>query len=234
MLPSSQDELSRMVPGSNREGSFPRADLAAGEKVIFEVRPGFIGLHPTLFYASMPFVLFFGLVVAVGLASYGTAYVGPGAFVMILVLLPIFYSAYSWSRTAYALTDRRALVRSGSDFQSASLEEIQQIELAGSRIVLRTSAPSPAPGETAPRLGKVVWYGVPEASAVVPFLSSAVEYYRLKDRASELRERLTIAEMQQRITCPYCGGWIDASRIDPKDPRCPNCTAPLVAAPDSG
>ncbi|MDE1837712.1 MAG: hypothetical protein KGJ23_14005, partial [Euryarchaeota archaeon] len=39
-LPASEQDLQRMVPGSNRAGAFPRDSLLGEERVLFEARPG--------------------------------------------------------------------------------------------------------------------------------------------------------------------------------------------------
>jgi len=234
VLPSSEGELARMVPAANRPGSFPEGDLAAGEKIIFETRPRFIGLHPALFYGSLPFVLFFGLIASLGIYQVGIETFGPAAaFVMILVLIPDLYCAYSWSHTSYVVTNQRVMSQSGDSVTAAGFDEIQRVDLASSGVVFELTPSRTDPGSEPGRPRTLRWVAVPNAPAVVPFLQSAVAFYRIQQKGANLEQRMVAAEASSHVTCPYCGTLIETDQISLQDPHCPSCTAPLFGGPPS-
>ena len=46
-----------------------------------------------------------------------------------------------------------------------------------------------------------------------------------------MRQDLIMASMEDKIVCQYCGGFTTLAKLNPDNPRCPRCSAPIVVAP---
>jgi hypothetical protein len=235
LLPESEDQLYRSRPGANQEGVFPRTALVGGEKVLYETRPSISGLSPFLFWgggAILGFLLLILLTAALERTVAGVIAVG---FFTLLVGIPFFYAVYAWRTTAYALTDQRVLTRAGGAYASAPMLQIRGLSLTtgSSKLIFEMAAPEDGTrrsGFAWSRTPQVVWKATPMASAVLPFAQSAVAFYGIRDRQQQLRQSLEIASKANRIVCAYCGASIDPTVVNPADPKCPNCAAPLTVS----
>lgn len=237
-LPQSESELQRAQPSSNERGALPSEALLGSEKVIYETHPRILRLHPILFWTPLPFVVLLGLVLVLGVLTEpnGLVISVVGVFVFLLpVASPTIYAIYSARRTTYALTDQRTLTRSGENFVSVTYDQIVAVTAPpkSSKVVFslrpqdgKTSAPK---GRSAPPT--MVWKAVPGAPAVAAYASSATRFYQMRLRQKQLRQDLVTASTEDRIVCQYCGGWILLSSLQPENPRCPRCSAPIVVAP---
>jgi len=233
LLPESEDQLYRTRPGANQEGVFPRTALVGGEKVLYETRPSVSGLSPILFWGGGAILVFF-LLVLLTAAAEGTVagVVAVGVFTLFFGI-PFFYAVYSWRTTAYAITDQRVVIRSGGVYASAPILQIRGLSLpsGSSKIIFEVALADGASPRTeflGRRTPEIVWKATPMASSVLPFAQSAVAFYGIRDREQQLRQKLTIASRANKIVCAYCGAAIDPAAVNPSDPKCPNCAAPLT------
>lgn len=244
-LPQSEGELARNLPWSNRANSFPREGILAGEKVVFETKPRRFGLHPVLFWAPIPFLLVITVAVVAGALSgppgsqptgSPAGYIVLGSIVFLLpIAIPSIYAISSASRTAYALTDRRVVLRSGSDYQSLPYDRVARITTTGNSTgvafqIVPTSPPAPV--GTPPRPVEMMhWKAVRGAPAVAAFAASAQQFYALRLRQRQLRQDIATSQLETQIVCQYCGGVTTITRLNATDPRCPRCGAPFVVLP---
>lgn len=233
-LAGSENDLFLSRPGSNQEGCFPRAALVGDERVLFEARPRLLARHRRIIFASLPFVIFFGLVLAVAVAQFGPNPAALGLFVFLefLTLIPILYAISSWRATSYALTNKRVLVRAGDDYHTATLDQVREVSVKpGSDTVLFDIVRGYSPGTGQAQIEQMVWSGTPGAPGVAVFAQRAALFYQIRMKQQRLRDEFVASSMSQRIVCDYCRGLVDLSRVNPADPRCPRCNAPITAGP---
>jgi hypothetical protein len=239
-LPANETDLSRSQPPSNRPGSFPATALLGQEKVIYETRPTLMGQHPVLVIAPLPLIVLFALVGVVGVVEMGWQpdLIGGLGFVEFIFFVPIIYALVSWRQTSYALTDQRVLKRSGESFETATYDDVQGVTMTpkSSKLVFELTplAPGAASGLFGGRGRKIVWTAVPGAPAVVSFAQSAAMFYRVRNRQRQLRQDFVVASMSDRIVCAFCGGLLDVATLNPENPRCPRCSAPISVASAGG
>lgn len=234
-LPRSEAELFQARPGSNRAGAFPPSALLGQEKIVYETRPGLIALHPVLFWSTLVWAIFFGLVGATGV-SEGIGGVGAALVLIFLIgFVPLLVIVAVPYRTSYALTDQRVVSRSGDTFDSVPMARVQTVLLGrGSSTLLFELAPDPADTRHR-RLGSsrllLEWKGVPGAPGVATYANSAVKFYQIAQRQKQLRDAIVSTSMEDRIVCEYCGAMVPVSSLEPDNPRCPRCSAPVLVAP---
>lgn len=239
-LPQSEADLQRTLPGSNTPGALARSALLGGEKVIYEDHPRALGLHPVMFWVALPIALFFGAVIAAGVASTsGSEVYVLGVFGTVLLVLPpvavMVYAVTSPRRTTYALTDQRVILQSGDESVSIPYVQLGNVSVQGrsSRVAFEIKTGSPAPksrffGGSTPSL---IWKAVRNAPAVAAYAQSASQYYRLRLQQTQIRQDLIKASLEDKVFCQYCGGFVLLSQLNASDPRCPRCYAPIVVAP---
>jgi hypothetical protein len=224
-------------PGNNHPGVFPASSLLGHEKVLYETRPGLIGLHGVLVIAPMPFVLLIVLAVVAGLVQMGFQgdLIGGGTFIALILLIPVAYAVSDWRRSSYALTDQRVLSRRGDSYQSATYDEVEEVTMkpGSSKVIFRLTplAPGQPRGLFSGSGRQILWPATPGAPAVASFAQSASEFYRLRNRQRQLRQDLVVSSMQDKIVCAYCGGLVDVASLSPDGPKCPRCSAPITVAP---
>ncbi|MGD0258157.1 MAG: hypothetical protein ABSB90_09825 [Thermoplasmata archaeon] len=236
-LPRSEGELARSLPGSNRLGIFPRSALLGEEKVVYETRPTFFGLRLLSFWIPLPVVALLILVVIDAAflpdPAFGVAATGIFTF---LFAIPMLYAVNYWRTTAYALTDQRVIVSEGNSFQSATYDRVTDVTMGkGSSRLVFSLVPDTPPGTPPGRAGRKVptllWKGVPGAPAVASFAKSALQFYRLRQQQRLLRQNLVVSSLEDRVVCEYCAALISVSTLQPENPRCPRCAAPITVAP---
>ncbi len=236
-LPQSESELASARPGSHQPGSLPPEAVLAGEKILYEARPSYRALHPVAFWGAVVVLAFFALVVVGG--SLGNGYnlgmaASIGAFVFFPEVIVLAWVVSDARRTTYALTDQRAILRRGDDFTSAPYTDIAQVEAKPrSASVVFTLAPDPAAptGYSRGQSRPLVWRAVRGAPAVAAFAMSATRFYSLRQRQKVLRQDIVTASLEDKVVCEYCRAYIPISTLNPNDPRCPRCAAPIAVAP---
>jgi len=239
-LPQSETDLQRTRPGSNTPGALRTNALLGGEKVIYEDHPRALGLHPVLFWAALPVALLFGAVIVVGATtSSGAEVLVLGIFgTVVFVLPPVVVMAYAVSsarRTAYALTDQRVIFQSGDESVSIPYDQLGGVSVRGRSSTIafeiRTAAAVPRSRLFRGTTPSLLWKAVRNAPAVASYAQSASQYYRLRLQQTQIRQDLIKASLEDKVFCQYCGGFVLLSQLNPKDPRCPRCYAPIVVAP---
>jgi hypothetical protein len=231
--PQTDAELRTRIPPSNIPGVFPRDLLPPYEQVIFETRPGLFALYwGRLIFFGFWFLLLLGV---------SAAAFPPPIGVWFFVALPglgILIPIYQWRNYAYALTDRRVLAISGmqgSAFQDAAFGQVHNLALEpGFSGGLRFDTTPPPSGYSAghpPRARPIRWIGLQQPARVYQFVQEAFAFEIRRNIAAQhvqaAMEELTVG----KVRCEYCGGMIELSLLDPGNPRCPQCAAPLLPPP---
>ncbi len=234
-LPQSESELQHARPVSNSPGALPREAVLYGEKVIYETRPRVLSIHPIACWISMVYLAFVVVLIVVGGLAGGNglpALVGVGLFLGVPGLIVLAWAVSSARGTTYALTDQRAIVRKGDDFTSVAYQQIQQVEAKSKSSTVVFQLLPPPPGAVAPTaLKPVLWRGVRGAPAVAAYAMSATRFYTLLQRQKSLRQDIVTASLEDKVVCEYCRAYIPISTLDPNNPRCPKCSAPIAVAP---
>jgi len=103
-------DLASPAMALGRPGAYPRSELQADEKVIFEGKPSLVA---TCFLGILWLVLCLGggLVLAALTIIVWQCSLTSAVLATILGISPFIYFYVQWSGTAFALTDRRVLVR---------------------------------------------------------------------------------------------------------------------------
>lgn len=109
-LTKDQKDFLDAKPSGNRPQSFPQMFINRNEKVIYEGRPSIAAYILRPIILGIFYTIIFGYSVYAALSTVGLGLDGLYWFVFILVvtlILPLLFSVLRWSRTYYALTDRR-------------------------------------------------------------------------------------------------------------------------------
>jgi hypothetical protein len=236
-LPQSETELQHARPVSNEPGALPREAILYNERVIYESHPRGLSVHPVAFWVSVAVVAFFLLIGVVGSIGGDTslgiavAIVLFFSFPFLIVILWVFYSA---RQTTYALTDQRVILRRGDDFSSYPYTQVSAVESESrsSKVIVLLASPDHAtPGAGSFPPPPMTWKGVRGAPAVAAYAMSATRFYTLRQKQKMLRQDIVTASLEDKIVCEYCRSYIPVAGLDPDNPRCPNCSAPLTVAP---
>ncbi|MCI4365151.1 MAG: PH domain-containing protein [Thermoplasmata archaeon] len=233
--PKTEAALLLELPPSNQPGVFPRSLLPGGERVLFETRPGLLGL-----YVGRILLLFLLALLFLVAAEAPSDLNNPFAwFVFALSLFLIVYYILLWRATAYALTDRRVLLVSGlrrSAFLDAQYEQVQNLRLEpGFSGGLKFDATPPqAPsrligGRKYARM--IFWRALEDAPRVQSFVQDAFALHERESAQAGLRDALIAKMTEGRFPCAYCRTLVDIRTVDFASPRCPSCGAPLVVPP---
>jgi len=228
--PTSEAELLAQLPPTNAPGVFPRDVLPPNERILFETRPSYLGLYwgRTVFFGL--WVLLF-VAAIFGIPAGAAAY----AFFAFLFAVPILLAVWQWSRTAYALSNQRVLKIAGlrgSDFQEAMYSQVQNLVLepgiSGGLRFDATPVGQPAGHFWASGRRQIRWTALSGAPRVYGFVQDA---FALGMRQAEVRQAFDSHWSQVApvsLTCAYCGSTIDLRSLDPRNPRCPTCSAPVA------
>jgi uncharacterized membrane protein YdbT with pleckstrin-like domain len=109
-LTPSQKETLENKPQGHIPNSFPREFLNKDEKVIYEGRPSIVPYVTRPIILGVIYTIILGLPVLIFLGPIGLGVFGIVWFLFILfvtLILPLIFSILRWSRTYYAMTDRR-------------------------------------------------------------------------------------------------------------------------------
>ena len=228
-----------MQPGSNHPGALPREILLGSERVVYEAHPGARRLHPFMFWVPIPIAVFFGIFIVAGALTDGGPNTIPvvlvGFFLLVLPFVAVTYRAISLARkTTYGLTDQRVILRVGDDNVSLPYTQVAGVSVSGKSDVvfsIRPDMAAPISNLLHRNPPSMVWKAVSGATALAAYARSASQYYSLRIQQAQIRQDLVRASIEDKVFCEYCGGFSTLSQIDPNDPRCPRCRAPIVVAP---
>jgi hypothetical protein len=249
--PRNEAELLAHRPPGYRYGAFPRALLLPGERVVYEGRPvlttshrwalGFFGSQLTLstvvllaVFALLPSLPTWQpdvpILLAAGIATY------------LVYGVPLYLVLLSWTRTAFALTDRRVLIVHGllsSTFEFAYLGEVQGLDpphtpTADLTFRIESISPPDVGAVKRPLRSVLVWPAVGHAPRTYEFLQSA--FALGSENARHFLERIQKREWMRsgHAVCAYCGHLVATARSDRADGSCPRCSAPLATALEWG
>ena len=224
--PQSENELLARLPPTNVPGLLSRDILPRGERVLFETRPGILNLYwGRLVFLALYLLFWIGLGIASPAAAPGAAFfAAPGVLWLAVIYL-------QWSHRTYALTDQRVIRIAGitgSEFQDAAYTQIHNLTTEPGGIRFDTTPPAAMGGFAPPARTKVIrWDGLSSVPRVYTFVQEAFAFGLHRSQVLAI----TQAEVQRisatSIPCAYCGGPIDLATLDPANPRCPRCSAPL-------
>lgn len=197
--------------------------------MLFETRPSLFALYWGRIVLIVLLLALFVWAGVAGGAAPGAAILGtPVAIWLIVILL-------QWRGRTYALTDRRVIRTSGirgTTFEDATYAQIRNLGLApGYAGGLRfDTTPPPGPnGPVASHRPRVLrWDGLPEAPRVYAFVQAAFAFELRQARTRAATEAAFDRLSADSIPCAYCTGLIDLNDLDPANPKCPRCGAPLT------
>jgi len=234
-LPRSESELALARPVSNVPGALPPEGVLFSEKIIYETRPRILSIHPIAIWVCVAFLGFVALLAIVGGAGNGyslTVILTLGLVLGFPEFVILAWAVSSARRTSYALTDQRVILRHGDDFTSAPYHQVGQVfaKRRSSTVVFQLIPPPP--GTAGPASSKpIVWRGVRGAPAVAAFAMSASRFYTLQQQQKMLRQDIVTASLEDKVVCEYCRAYIPIAELNPNNPRCPRCAAPIAVAP---
>ena len=226
--PQSEAELLAHLPPSNRAGILRREILPPGERVLYETRPSLLALYwGRLIFLTLWILLWGGLaVVAPPEAAAGALiFLSPALLWLLLIYL-------RWSHSVYALTDQRVILISGltgSEFLDASYPQIHNLTSEGGGIRFDTTpAPSYGTFQAAPKTRIIRWSGLSDPARVYMFVQEAFAFEIDRSRQAAATHEILQRAVAASIPCAYCGSPIDLATLDPANPRCPICSAPVT------
>jgi hypothetical protein len=234
--PASETELLQRRPASFRADSFPRHWLSADERILFETRPGVLGLY----WGRLTIAILWALLFVGTALSPTTQDQTSFAEVAVVFAVPPFVAIFfAWRGYAYALTDRRVLATSGMISRSleyARYDEVQGLTVGTSvtddiRFALGAPGTAPKGRAAAGRPKKIVWKSVSLAPQVYEFVQDAFRFEGLQEAQRRAKTAFVQRALRTRIVCEYCGSLIE---FDPDHPTpstiCPTCGAPIRLA----
>jgi hypothetical protein len=226
--PQSEAELLTHLPPSNRPGVLRREILPPGERVLYETRPSMLALYWGRLIFLGFWILFFG-----GLGATAPPDVLPGVAIFLTpAVLWIVVIYLQWSHTVYALTDQRVIRISGmtgSEFLDASYPQIHNLTSEGGGIRFDTTPAPSFGGFQAPAKTRVIrWSGLSDTARVYTFVQEAFAFEIDRSRQAAATHEVLQKAVAASIPCAYCGSPIDLATLDPANPRCPICSAPVT------
>ena len=224
-------------PNASVPNSFPRDHIAAGETVIYETRPSLV-----------PFILggiaylVFGLLItsAVAAGTRGAFTSGLGVVLFIFVVLPILVIVlgyFRWTRTSYAITDKRALYSSGifsRNLSDCAHNKVQNVTLHQNvfdrlfgygHLIFSTAGISSTRRQDVIRGGGVYWEGAKDPVNTRRFVQEVTEYLSRQQKISDFQDMARV--LQASGASMTSGVPVTAAAAQPVG-RCAKCGAPLT------
>ncbi|MCI4320203.1 MAG: hypothetical protein L3J87_05555 [Thermoplasmata archaeon] len=227
--PKTEADLLVQLPPTNQPGALPRELLPPGEHVLFETRPGFFALYWGRLIVILLFLaLFFGVAATSVSALPGGVILGTPFLLWLIVLV------VQWRHQVYALTDQRVIRVSGvrgSQFQDASYVQVHNLAtepgISGGLRFDTTPPSAYGGGAHAGRQRPLRWDGIAKAPLVYAFVQEAFAF-GLRRQTEALAAQAALDKFTAAsIRCEYCGGPIELASLDPLNPKCPTCSAPV-------
>ena len=184
---------------------FPRGLLLPGERVLYEVRPGYWGIYgPATVLVGILVLIFLAPISQPGYLLNPFLYVFEGLLVLALVLL-----RRAWKGLAFALTNQRVLTvngRRGTQGREGPLAALQRIGLeglSGSVIAFYFEPVVTKPGTT--RAKKMRWPGIRDSAAAYAYLQNLLAgCLGNRPQSSPPGQPVPSTTVSERF-CPSCG-----------------------------
>jgi hypothetical protein len=184
---------------------FPRGLLLPGERVLYEVRPGYWGIYgPATVLIGVLILLFLAPISQPGYLLNPVFYVFEGLLVLAIVLF-----RRAWKGLAFALTSQRVLTvngRRGTQGREGTLGALQRIALEGlSGGVIAFYFEPGVPRVGAARAKKVRWPGIPDSAAVYSYLQHLLAGQLTSRPQSPPPVQTGPSPSGSERFCPLCG-----------------------------
>lgn len=237
-------------PNAAVPNSFPREYIATGETVIYETRPSLVPyILGGIIYLVIGLLITSAAVSAIGLNG------ASGFVIFIFVILPllgILIGYLRWTRTSFALTDKRTLQSTGifsrnsndcahSKVQNVSLRQgiFDRLFGYGHLIFATAGINSTRPADVV-KAGGVYWMGIKDPVNTRRFVQEVTEYLARQQKIQEFHDMAQVLQAsgtQMPGTRP--AGYPAPPGGYPAPPGaagapggsfpCPKCGAPLAA-----
>jgi hypothetical protein len=227
--PQTEAELLARVPQSNMPGVLSRDLLPPGERVLYETRPSLL----LLYWGRLTFIVLYLLLFTWFGASIGdpigaALFDAPAAIWLVVILL-------RWWHLTYALTDQRVIRISGvtgSDFMDAAYSQIHNLTSEPGGLRFDASPPVSGMGLRALTSRRIIkWEGIPDVPRTYTFVQEAFAFGMRQSQLAAATQAAVDKLVATSVKCAYCGTMVEISGLDPSNPRCPRCAAPLTLGP---
>lgn len=207
------------APSASVPGCFPREYIGTGETVIYETRPSLV---PYIIGGIVYLVL--GLIitsaVAASLGSNPNSLGALGFVIFLFVALPIIailLGYLRWTRSAYAITDKRAMVSSGifsrsltdcahSKVQNVSLHQGVFERLFGyGHLIFATAGINSTRAADVVKAGGVYWLGCKDPVTTRRFVHEVTEYLARQQKISEFHDMARVLQATGASVTPSGG-----------------------------
>jgi hypothetical protein len=184
---------------------FPRGLLLTGERVLYEVRPGYWGIYgPATVLIGILMLIFLAPISQPGYLLNPVFYVFEGLLVLAIVLL-----RRAWKGLAFALTSQRVLTvngRRGTQGREGPLWALQRIALEGlSGGVIAFYFEPGVPRMGTARAKKVRWPGIRDSAAAYAYLQHLLAGYLGSRPQSPPPAQAGPSPSGSERFCPLCG-----------------------------
>jgi uncharacterized membrane protein YdbT with pleckstrin-like domain len=191
-------------PVGNQPQSFPQMFLNRNEKVIYEGRPSISAYILRPIVVGLIYTIFFGVSIFALLSAVGQGIIGLFWLIFIVVItlvLPLLFSILRWSRTYYAMTDRRVthtyglFSRQSSDIPVDKIMNVLLIQPFFERIFGYGSIVFTTAGAGGSmrlkgfyRSGAVVWRASKQPIQVKNYVQEVLDILQKAQKAKDYRE----------------------------------------------
>lgn len=216
MLTQEQKEFIDNKPAGNRPESFPRIFINRNESVIYEGRPSIAAFILRPLVLGIIYIMIFGLPVylfyrALGSTSRVARVPAPPVppivvywlmfVILVTLILPLLFSILRWSRTYYALTDRRVthtyglFSRQSSDIPVDKITSVLMLQPFFERILGYGSIVFSTAGAGGSmrlkgfyRMGAVVWRASSQPVQVKNYVQEVLDILQKAQKAKDYKE----------------------------------------------
>ncbi|MCI4363226.1 MAG: PH domain-containing protein [Thermoplasmata archaeon] len=230
------------TPSAALPGSFPREYIGTGETVIYETRPSLV---PYILggIAYLIFGLIITSAVAASVAGGANAAGAIGFVIFLFIVLPvisILIGYLRWTRTSYAITDKRALMSTGifsraltdcahNKVQNVSLRQGVFDRLFGyGHIIFATAGINSTRAADVIKAGGVFWLGVKDPVTTRRFVHEVTEYLARQQKISDYQDMARVLQASGTPMMPGAAAPGNAVSYPAAPSKCPKCGAPLT------
>ncbi|HEV2166049.1 MAG TPA: PH domain-containing protein [Thermoplasmata archaeon] len=229
-------------PNAAVPGSFPREYIGSGETVIYETRPSVV----PYILGGLAYLVFGLIITSAGVASIGA---GPGALgadgflIFLFIVLPIIgilVGYLRWTRTSFAITDKRALVSTGiiarnltdcahSKVQNVSLRQgVFDRAFGYGHLIFATAGINSTRAADVIKAGGVYWMGVRDPINTRRFVHEVTEYLARQQKIMEFQDMARVLQTSGTPMTPGAPARAPAAVAAPGGRPCAKCGAPLT------
>jgi uncharacterized membrane protein YdbT with pleckstrin-like domain len=204
VLTKDQKEFLDAKPPGNRPQSFPQMFINRNEKAIYEGRPSILAFILRPIFLGIIYTILFGFSVYEVLSFGGSALLGLYWLIFIIVIvliLPLLFSILRWSKTYYALTDRRVthtyglFSRQSSDIPVDKITSVLMLQPFFERILGYGSIVFSTAGAGGTmrlkgfyRMGAVVWRASPQPVQVKNYVQEVLDILQKAQKTRDFKE----------------------------------------------